>query len=227
MISNTRSSRQLSDLYSDPKRKEREESYINGEVFPTLDLSVEGIQESISKVCSECQQGKDLLEEVDRTLAALYSRISAFSSSENPCFSMESVFELDALVKEYEAKRALIYEVLTRKLSLKSELELLYLDLTIKRQRQQLGSSLRSPSSPEPSGSCSDWSMTSGAAVERDEDSHVFGDLMTDQEGASDDYDDSYSSMVLEASVSDSHSTSSEYSQPNQPESRLQSREEV
>lgn len=211
MISMTGSNRELCNyLQSDSKRKEREDEYINGEMFPTLDLSAEGIQESISKVWRECQQGQDLLEEIDRTLATLYSRISVFSSSENPCFSIESVFELDSLVKEYETKRSLIYEVLTRKLSLKRELELLYLDLMARRQPCQQTASLQSQS-----GSLPAWGTRNGALSGRDVDLDIFGDFTDEEEVGSNDYSDSRSSsMVLEASVSDSHSTSSEYSQP-------------
>ncbi|KAK9173117.1 hypothetical protein CmeUKMEL1_08115 [Cryptosporidium meleagridis] len=214
MINNIKGNNaELCDFYNDPKRREMEDDYINKETFPTLDLSIEGIQESISKVWNECQQGQELLEEIDRILSILYSKISAFSSTNNGCFSLQSVSELDSLVKEYEIKRSLIYETLNRKINLKNELELLYLDF-IKKEFQQtciplenvqkttnINQSFFSNNITQmSSSSCSDWSMIN----EIDQNAYSSGlDSLDD--------DEDNESMILDMSISGSHSTNFEY----------------
>ncbi|KAH8581515.1 uncharacterized protein ELE39_000576 [Cryptosporidium sp. chipmunk genotype I] len=236
MLTNIKSSNaELCDLYNDPKRKERENDYINKEIFPTLDLSIEGIQESISKVWKECQQGQELLEEIDHLLATLYSKISAFSSSNNSCFSIKSVSELDSIVKEYEIKRTLIYEALTRKVNLKSELELMYLDF-IKKQYQQVHNPLEnvqeatinqsfvSNITQMSSNSCSDWSMIN----EIDQDAYSSSlDNFGNYSGYDGDDDQDNESMILDMSISESHSTNFEYIQQTQEDILEQNEHEI
>ncbi|KAJ1606929.1 hypothetical protein OIY81_2956 [Cryptosporidium canis] len=218
MISSVDSNdREFYDFCNDPKRREREDDYINREMFPTLDLSMEGIQESIAKVWRECQQGQELLREIDYMLAVLYSRISVFSSSSNPSFSLQSISELDSLVKEYEAKRALVYESLARKVELKGELERLYLDFVGKQCSQHGPVEAARPLSQLPwpldptqmsPSSDSDWSMANDN--ERDSESSCLDEL-SDQE---DDRDSTFPEM----SIPDSHSTNFEYIQQGQSE---------
>ncbi|EAK87753.1 hypothetical protein [Cryptosporidium parvum Iowa II] len=232
MITNIKGNNaELCDFYNDPKRRERENDYINKETFPTLDLSIEGIQESISKVWDECQQGQELLEEIDRILTILYSKISAFSSSNNACFSLQSVSELDSLVKEYEIKRSLIYETLSGKINLKSELELLYLDF-IKKQFQEthiplegvqettnINQSFFSNNITQmSSNSCSDWSMIN----EIDQNAYSSG-----LDSFEDDDDQDNESMILDMSISGSHSTNFEYIHQTQEDRLEQNGQEI
>ncbi|KAF7455853.1 hypothetical protein HWI79_3613 [Cryptosporidium felis] len=176
----------------DPKRKDRENSYINKETFPTLDLSIEGIEESIYKVWCECQQGQELLKEIDHVLSLLYSKISVISSPSNGRFSIEEICEMDSLVKENEANRNLIYETFTRKLALKHELELLRQDLINKKSREAGQEQRDSHGGPN-----SDWNV-----------------LLEELEHRSDsDSSSGHNSMFLDLSVSGSHSTDFEYVQ--------------
>lgn len=227
---------ELYDIYNDPKRKERENDFINKETFPTLDLSIEGIQESISKVWKECQQGQELLEEIDSILAILYSKISTFSSSNNLHFSIQSVSELDSLAKEYEIKRTLIYETLTKKINLKSELELFYLNYINKQFHNpskhvqevmnqslysQFPDSFVSNASQKSPNSCSDWSMIN----EIEKDAHSSSSLDSFDNYSDDGQDNE--SMLLDMSISGSHSTNFEYIQQTQDDRFEQNEYEV
>ncbi|OII72196.1 uncharacterized protein cubi_01529 [Cryptosporidium ubiquitum] len=233
IANNNNNNTEVCDFYNDPKRKERENEYINKETFPTLDLSIEGIQESISKVWKECQQGQELLEEIDRILAVLYSKISAFSSSNNLCFSIQSVSELDSLAKEYEIKRTLIYETLNKKVNLKNELELLYLDFINKQLHNpsehiqeakkpflypQFPDSFASNISQKSPNSCSDWSMIN----EIEQNAHSSSSFDSFENYSEDDQDNE--SMILDMSAPGSYSTNFEYIQQTQ-EDRLEQSE--
>ncbi|KAH7647279.1 hypothetical protein FG379_002422 [Cryptosporidium bovis] len=118
----------LIKILNNENLREKEESYLNKQGLPTLDISIDGLDESIKKVERECETGKEILMEIDIVLSCLYSKLGTITCSNNN-YSNDQINIINDIVTKYESKREKIYEIFITKFNLKNDLENVKLEL--------------------------------------------------------------------------------------------------
>ena len=112
----------LIDILNNEHFKIKEENYLRKQGIPTLDISIDGLNESIKKIDEDCETGREILMEIDKILSSLYSKLGNITCTDEN-YSIHKVKMINDMVTEYENKREEIYKVFITKYNLKNDLE--------------------------------------------------------------------------------------------------------
>ncbi|KAH8739027.1 hypothetical protein FG386_003352 [Cryptosporidium ryanae] len=118
----------LISMLNNENLRKKEENYLNKQGLPTLDISIDGLDESIRKIDNECQTGKEILMEMDMILSNLYSKLGIMTCS-NDNYSNYQNNIINDIITKYEHKRDRIYKIFITKFNLKNDLENIKLEL--------------------------------------------------------------------------------------------------